>query len=261
MKITLPSVAGGYNLQQINANFQTLATELNTRVLYRDNVGAEPNTIEDDIDFNGKRLYNLPLPISDSEPVTRGYADAYLAGTVTSELVDLAAGVAADVILVDELATTATTQAGICITQANLAITAAGEAAVAQAAAEDAAASLTLPLPVASGGTGNTTAAAARAALGAAAIETGTAYPIGGLMMATYYNNTGSFATITINYGDTTDSANLSPGGIQSNGSTLIPNLAVVSAFLTGGQTWRCLGRAFYEDGVKVTTTLWQRTA
>lgn len=261
MKITLPSVAGGYNLQQINANFQLLANELNTRVWYRNNVGAEPNTPAQEIDMNGKRLYNLPFPSADSEPVTRAYADAYLNGTVTSELVDLAAEVEADVALVDELATTATTQAGICITQANLAITAAGEAAVAQAAAEDAAASITLPLPVASGGTGNTTAAAARAALGAAAIETGTAYPIGGLMMATYYNNTGAFATITINYGDTTDSANLTAGGIQSDGTSLIPELVVSSGFLAGGQTWRCLGRAFYEDGVKVTTTLWQRTA
>jgi hypothetical protein len=261
MKITLPSVAGGYNLQQINANFQTLANELNTRVWYRNNVGSEPNTPAQDIDMNGKRQYNLPFPTSDSEPITRGYADLYLSGEVTSELVDLAAEVAAEAILVDELATTATTQAGICITQANLAITAAGEAAVAQGAAEDAVAAITLPIPVASGGTGTTSASAARAALGAAAIETGTAYPVGGLMMATYYNNTGALATISIPYGTTTDSANLSPGGIQSNGSTLIPNLAVVSGFLAGGQTWRCLGKAEFQDGVKVTTTLWQRTA
>ena len=261
MKITLPSVAGGYNLQQINANFQLLANELNTRIWYRNNVGTEPNTPAHEIDMNGKRLYNLPMPSSDSEPVTRAYANAYLGGTVTSELNDLADQVSADVVLVDELATTATTQAGIAIVQANLAITAAGEAAIAQAAAENAASTISLPLAVTSGGTGSITASAARVALGAAAIETGTAYPIGCLMMATYYNNTGAFATITINYGTTTDSANLSPGGIQSNESTLVPNLAVTSSFLAGGQTWRCLGRAFYEDGVKVTTTLWQRTA
>jgi hypothetical protein len=254
MKITLPSVAGGYNLQLINENFQTIANELNTRVWYRNNTVGEPNTPAQDIDMNGKRLYNLPMPTSSSEPVTRGYADAYLGGTVTSELNDLAAGVAADVILVDELATTATTQAGICITQANLAITAAGEAAASAAA-------ITLPLSVASGGTGVTTALDARAALGAAAIETGTAYPIGGLMMATFYNNSGALATVTINYGDTTGSQNLTPGGIQSNGTTLVPNLAATSGFLSAGQTWRCLGRAFFEDGVKVTTTLWQRVS
>ncbi len=261
MKITLPSVAGGYNLQLINENFQTLATELNDKVAYRINPVGEPNTPEQDLDMNGYRIYNLPLATSPSEPVTVAYADAFLSGAVTSEMVTLAAEVEANAILVDELSDTTTIQAGIAITQAGLAITAAGEAAASAAAADAIVDALTLPLPVASGGTASTTASAARAALGAAAIETGTAYPVGGLMFATYYNNTGSFATITINYGTTTDSANLSPGGIQSDGTSLIPELAVVSSFLAGGQTWRCLGKAEYEDGVKVTTTLWQRTA
>lgn len=261
MKITLPSVAGGYNLQLINENFQTIANELNTRVWYRNNVVGEPNTPAQDIDMNGQRQYNLPFPISDSEPVTKGYASIYLTGSVTSELLALAAEVTAEKVLVEELAATATLQAGISIVEANLAITASGEAAVSANAAAASAASITYPILVANGGTGATTAVSARAALGAAAMETGTTYPIGGLMMATYYNITGGYTASTINYGDTTDSSNLSPGGIQSNGSSLIPNLAVTSGFLGGGQTWRCLGRAFFEDGVKVTTTLWQRTA
>ena len=168
MKITLPSVAGGYNLQQINANFQQIATELNTKVLYRDSPGGEPNTIESDIDFNGKRVYNLPLPITPSEPITKQYADLYLDGNVTAELIALAAEVEADATLVDELADIATVQAGISITQANLAITAAGEAAASAADALDAAAdaiaaaaSLTTPISVLNGGTGQTTAQAA----------------------------------------------------------------------------------------------------
>lgn len=261
MKITLPSVAGGYNLQLINENFQTLANELNTKVLYRDAPDGEPNTLEKDVDANAKRLYNLPLPISGSEPITRDYADAYLSGEVTSELNDLAEQVAADVLLVDELSETATTQAGIAIVQAALAITAAGEAAVAQAAAEAAAASITLPLPVASGGTGSTTSTAARAALGAAAIETGTSYPIGGLVFAAYYNNSGALANSTKNYGDTVPSGDLTISGVQADGATLVPELITVSGFLAGGMTFRCLGKAIFEDGVKVTATLWQRTA
>lgn len=254
MKITLPSVAGGYNLQLINENFQTIANELNTRVWYRNNVVGEPNTPAQDTDFNGKRIYNLPMPTSGSEPVTRAYADAYLNGTVTSELNDLAAQVEADVELVDELTTTATTQAGIAITQANLAITAAGEAAASAAA-------ISLPLPVNQGGTASTTSTAARAALGAAAIETGTTYPIGGLLMATYYNVTGAYASSTLNYGDTTSSANLSIGGIESNGTTLIPKLVATSGFMASGKTYMCLGNAVFVDNVTVTTTLWQRTA
>lgn len=154
MKFTLPSVAGGYNLQLINENFQTIANELNTKVWYRNNVVGEPNTIAQDMDLNGKRLFNLPQPVSPSEPVTLEYANLYLAGNDTSELIALAGQVAADAVLVQELADTATLQAGIAITEANLAITAAGEAAIA-------AASITYPIPVGSGGTGQTTVQAA----------------------------------------------------------------------------------------------------
>lgn len=260
MKVTLPSVAGGYNLQLINENFQTIANELNTRVWYRNNVVGEPNTPAQDIDINGYRLYNMPYPASDSEPVTRGYANEFLSGTVTSELVDLAAAVAADKVLVDELATTATTQAGIAIVKANLAITAAGEAAISANAAAASAASITSPLPVANGGTASTTAAAARAALGAAAIDTGVAHPVGVLVYAAFINNTGGLATVVINYTDTTDGSNLIPAGIQANGS-LVPNLLVQATALSAGTTWRCLGKALYQNGVQITATLWQRTA
>lgn len=58
-KITLDSVSSGYDLSKINANFQTIQDELNNRVLYRSVESGETNTLEDDIDCNGKRLYNL----------------------------------------------------------------------------------------------------------------------------------------------------------------------------------------------------------
>lgn len=254
MKITLSDVAGGYNLQRINENFQLIQNEFNTRVWYRNNLVGEPNTPAQDIDFNGKRIYNLPMPTSGSEPVTRAYADTYLSGTVTSGMIDLANQVAADKVLVDELATTATTQAGIAITQANLAITAAGEAAASAAAITD-------PLTVAKGGTGASNATVARANLGAAAIETSTVMPIGCLIMATYYNVTGGYVTSTLVYGDTTSSANLAPSGIEANGTTLVPNLTATSGFLAAGQVWRCLGKAHYVNGTTVTTTLWQRVS
>lgn len=58
-KITLPSVAGGYNLQLINQNFQTLASELNTKVLYRNNPIGESNVLETSVDANGKNIFNV----------------------------------------------------------------------------------------------------------------------------------------------------------------------------------------------------------
>lgn len=70
-KITLPSVASGYNVSTINANFQALAAELNNKVLYRANPVGEANQVTTDVDMNSKRLLNLPAPTSDLEPLRR----------------------------------------------------------------------------------------------------------------------------------------------------------------------------------------------
>jgi hypothetical protein len=67
MKLTLADVAAGYNLQNINDNFDKIIVELNDKVLYRNNPVGEPNQLESDIDANSKRIYNLPAPSSDSE--------------------------------------------------------------------------------------------------------------------------------------------------------------------------------------------------
>lgn len=55
-KITLDSVASGYDLSKINNNFQILQTAIDN-TLSRD--GTTPNTVEADIDMNGYRLLNL----------------------------------------------------------------------------------------------------------------------------------------------------------------------------------------------------------
>lgn len=70
-KIDLVPVTGAQNLSAINDNFQKIEDALNEKVLYRDNPPAEPNQVESDVDMNGKRLYNLPEPKSDGEPVRR----------------------------------------------------------------------------------------------------------------------------------------------------------------------------------------------
>jgi hypothetical protein len=58
-KIVLDNVASGYDLSKINVNFQKIADELNNNVLYRNAPIGEPNTLEKDIDANGKKIYNL----------------------------------------------------------------------------------------------------------------------------------------------------------------------------------------------------------
>lgn len=54
-KVVLDSVASGYDLSKINANFQTLATALEN-TLSRD--GTIPNSMSADLDMNGQRILN-----------------------------------------------------------------------------------------------------------------------------------------------------------------------------------------------------------
>lgn len=55
-KIDLNPVA---TIVGINANFQKIEDELNNKVFYRDNPVGQPNTIQNDVDVNGKNLFNI----------------------------------------------------------------------------------------------------------------------------------------------------------------------------------------------------------
>ena len=58
-KIVLTDVSSGFQLSKINENFQKIEDELNNKVLYRDAPTGEPNALENDLDANGKSLYNI----------------------------------------------------------------------------------------------------------------------------------------------------------------------------------------------------------
>lgn len=157
MKITLDTVASGYDLSKVNANFQKIEDELNEKVLYRDNPDGEPNQLVDDIDANGKRLYNVPIPTSNGDVANKLYVD-----TVTGAGYVEAAQAAAEQALASksdaELAEAA-------------ALAAKTDAETAKTAAEAAALALTNmgdPIVIAHGGTGASTASQARINLGLA---------------------------------------------------------------------------------------------
>lgn len=59
MKINLNDVTNIDNLTTINANFDKIEQEFQNKVLYRDNPTGEPNTVEKDLDMNGKSLLNV----------------------------------------------------------------------------------------------------------------------------------------------------------------------------------------------------------
>lgn len=67
-KITLPTITSGYNLTKLNEALQLIQDELNNKVLYRDNPEGEDNSLQSDIDWNSKKILNLPLPTSQDEP-------------------------------------------------------------------------------------------------------------------------------------------------------------------------------------------------
>lgn len=67
-KIVLEDVTSGYSANKINENFQKIEDVLNGKVLFRDVEEGEPNNMDVDLDMDGNRIYNLPRPISPSEP-------------------------------------------------------------------------------------------------------------------------------------------------------------------------------------------------
>lgn len=59
-KITLPTIGSGYaSNTTFNTAFDSIETELNSKVLYRDNPSGEPNQLENDIDMNSNSIVNI----------------------------------------------------------------------------------------------------------------------------------------------------------------------------------------------------------
>lgn len=74
----------------INANFQSIEDELNNKVLYRNNPTGEPNSMNNDLDMNGKRVFNLPAPADSNEAarlqdITNAISGAKFANLIASD--------------------------------------------------------------------------------------------------------------------------------------------------------------------------------
>lgn len=70
-KIVLNNAEGSYDVGVINDNFDKIEIALNDAVLYRDNPLGTTNTMLSPLDMNSQRIINLPVPISDNEPVRK----------------------------------------------------------------------------------------------------------------------------------------------------------------------------------------------
>lgn len=67
-KITLDNIVDNERIAVLNSNFDKLETELNDKVLYRNNPSGEPNHMLNSLDMNNNRILNLPAPEGLNEP-------------------------------------------------------------------------------------------------------------------------------------------------------------------------------------------------
>lgn len=91
-KISLNKPTAGYNLAAINENFTKLETEFQDKVLYRNNTSGEANTLETDLDINGKRLLNLTLPLTLNEAARLQDVQNAIAGGAANLITSVPAG-------------------------------------------------------------------------------------------------------------------------------------------------------------------------
>lgn len=122
-KYTPDTVSSGYNTaSKINENFTDIATELNTKVLYRDNPAGEPNTMENDLDMNSNDVLNAG---------TIAATDITVGGTSIAAQVAAAAASAANAATSESNASTSESNAST--SETNAAASAAAAAASASA--------------------------------------------------------------------------------------------------------------------------------
>jgi len=84
--ITLLSVASGYNLTSINANFTTLKNSINDDVLH---LNGGNNVMAQDLDMNSNRILNLTAAVDAADPVRKAEFDAYLLSVSSLAVVPL----------------------------------------------------------------------------------------------------------------------------------------------------------------------------
>lgn len=85
-KIVLTDQTATYDNVSINEQFTKLEDEFQNKVLYRNNPTGEPNTMENSLDMNGKRILNLAAPASPNEAARLQDVQNAIAGQATASL-------------------------------------------------------------------------------------------------------------------------------------------------------------------------------
>jgi hypothetical protein len=81
-KVNIPTISSGFaSTTALNNAFDTIETELNNKVLYRNPPVGEPNNLEADIDADSHTIYNLRDAVNVDEPVTLGQVQNIIAAS------------------------------------------------------------------------------------------------------------------------------------------------------------------------------------
>lgn len=89
-KISFNEIVNNFNLTAINENFDRIATELNTKVFYRDNPVGEPNSLNNNIDVNSKQIINLAAPTNDNDAARLKDVQNAISGATSANLITFA---------------------------------------------------------------------------------------------------------------------------------------------------------------------------
>lgn len=159
-KLILDTIAKYDEVNKINSNFDKIEAEFQNKALYRNNPTGEPNTVESDIDFNQKRIFNAASVsaaqfLENGVSITQSAANAAAAAVInSSSLASLHAANAA---------ASAASAAASAVNSDNSATASAASAVLAGSEADDSAASAVASAASAVDSSGFATASASSA--------------------------------------------------------------------------------------------------
>lgn len=140
-KIVLDPVTNGGTLSTLNANFDKIESEFQNRVLYRDNVSGETNTVVNDIDMDGNNISNIDTVFTQALVVNGVVYEVVLQGFVDAATAQAAIATAQAIIATNQ-ANTSGAHAAASLNSANNSAASAADALASELAAAASAASI-----------------------------------------------------------------------------------------------------------------------
>jgi hypothetical protein len=88
-KVPLTDISSLNDVTALNNNFTAIENAFQENVLFRLNPTTDPNTMQNDLDMNSKRVYNLPTPIHNSEAARLQDVQNAISGATAANLISV----------------------------------------------------------------------------------------------------------------------------------------------------------------------------